>query len=617
MAVHHDESITDPFLALLPERTTKFPRGPFDVCPKFAISEGKIEKGYAALAGFIHGAIKNGLKTIAVDGYQGALWSTFKCSLSSELEKLQVKAGFISIDTCYASSEEIETRIKPFLGGDDPLFGTHFPLGMETFFDAVKLAQLRIALANSRAGIAGDVSIVYGPGSSLIELYDQLWYVDVPKDYLQENFRNELTNNIGSDTKVSFGEFYKRAYFVEWPALNRMKKRLLPELDLFIDLQDHENPTALEGAAFRKALLEVSETPFRIRPWFYPGPWGGKFMQGHMGLDPEAPNFAWSFEMIVPENGIIMETDGTALECSFDCIMFLYNQRVLGKEASQQFKYEWPVRFDYLDTIDGGNLSVQVHPRPDYIRKEFGETYTQDETYYIVAAKPDSQVYIGLTENCDPAEFRHALEESIRTGEEMEVDKYVNKESSKPHDLFLIPNGTVHCSGEGNLVLEISATPYIFTFKIYDYLRRDLEGNLRPINIERAFENIRFERRKSWVQQNLLAKRTLLAKGDGWEEYMLYDAPYTFYTIKSVEFDSKFETDTKGIAISTNLVQGEGVEILSENGKVTGLSYLETMIIPAATGKIQVTNKGKTRCRMLIVSVRPGTGVTEPVNDPR
>ena len=617
MNKQHDETISDPFLALLPERVTKFPRGPFDVFPKFNISVGKIENGYDHLASLIKNGIDSGIKTIAVDGFQGARWDVFDERLRTELERLKIPFMFIPISAAYASAEVIAERISPFLGGDDPLFGVHYPLGFEIFFDAIKLSDLRISLANKRAGTSGEITIVYGPGSSLVELYDQLWYVDVPKDYLQENFRNGQTNNIGTDAKVSFGEFYKRAYFVEWPALNRLKRTLLPSLDLFIDLQDSEAPSFIEGEAFRKALLEISETPFRIRPWFYPGPWGGKFMQGHMGLDPEAPNFAWSFEMIVPENGIIMERDGTALECSFDCIMFLYNNRVLGKEASRQFKYEWPIRFDYLDTIDGGNLSVQVHPRPDYIRKNFGETYTQDETYYIVAAKPDSNVYIGLTEDCEPAEFRKALEDSIVTGKEMDVDKFVNKEPSKPHDLFLIPNGTVHCSGEGNLVLEISATPYIFTFKIYDYLRRDLEGNLRPINIERAFENIRFERRKNWVQQNLLAKKTLINKSDDWEEYVLYDAPYTFYTIKSVEFDERFETNTNGIAISTNLVQGEGVEILSENGKVTGLSYLETMIIPAATGKITVTNKGKTRCKMLIVSVRPGTGVTEPVNEPR
>ncbi len=129
-------------------------------------------------------------------------------------------------------------------------------------------------------------------------------------------------------------------------------------------------------------------------------------MQGHMGLDPSQPNFAWSFEMIVPENGIILEKEKKRLEFSFDFLMYQENKKVLGKKLAKQFKYEWPIRLDYLDTIDGGNLSTQVHPRPNYIREMFGETYTQDETYYIVASKPDAHVYLGLTKNCNPNEFK-------------------------------------------------------------------------------------------------------------------------------------------------------------------------------------------------------------------
>jgi len=332
---------------------------------------------------------------------------------------------------------------------------------------------------------------------------------------------------------------------VDWPALNRQKQRLLPDIDLLIDSKDCSNPSYISGNDFKTALYEVSGNPFRVRPWFYPGPWGGKYMQGHMGLDPKLPNIAWSFEEIVPENGIVLGRESKELEFSFDWLMFKENKRVLG-EAAGVFRYEWPIRFDYLDTIDGGNLSVQVHPRPNFIRKNFGETYTQDETYYIVNSKGESRVYLGLTESCDPVEFKTALLESAEKRTKLDLDRYVNSESSKPHDLFLIPNGTVHCSGSGNMVLEISATPYIFTFKIYDYLRKDLEGNLRSMNVERAFENIRLERRENWVKDNLLAKPELFNEGNGWKDYILYDKPFSFYNIHRIEFADYAEYDTEG-----------------------------------------------------------------------
>ena len=608
--------IEDPFIALLPERMSKFPRGPFDTCPKFTISEGVIEKGYAVLADNISAEILLGLRVLVIDGYQGTNWEEFISGLNEVLEDQKIIPEYINIKNAYASEEEIQNKISPFLGGDDPIFGIHFPLGMEYLFDAKKLSELRIK-ASIKRGVAGkDLTIIYGPAASLIELYDKLWYIDVPKDYIQERARNGELTNLGSSQAASFGNYYKRSYFIEWPALNRLKKQILPFLDRFIDLQDPEEPTSIKGQDFRKALQDISNTPFRLRPWFYPGPWGGKFMQGHMGLDPEAPNFAWSFEMIVPENGVIIERNNVALEFSFDCLMYLHNKNILGETAANQFKYEWPIRFDYLDTIDGGNLSVQVHPRPDYIRKEFGETYTQDETYYICTAKPGSKVYLGLTEECDSAEFKKALEDSIKLGKEVDVEKFVNSEPSKPHDLFLIPNGTVHCSGEGNLVLEISATPYIFTFKIYDYLRRDLEGNLRPINVHRGFENIRFERRKKWVQENLLAKPRIIKSGNGWQEVVLYDAPFTFYNVHRIEFENEYIMNTNGIAYSTNLVQGRQVEIYSQNGKITRLSYLETMLIPAASGEIKIVNKGKGPCKMVLVYVKPEIGINVPLNDP-
>jgi mannose-6-phosphate isomerase class I len=611
-----DKIVADPFLALLPERMKSFPRGPFDTFPAFKLSKGKITKDYKELASSIKSKIPNGLRVLIVDGYHGVKWNDFYLNLSSALNGIEVYPEWMSMSECFLPAAEINKRIEPFLGGDDPIFGIHYPMGADIFFDPKLIADFRIKASVQRGNKSGSLLIIYGTGSGLLELWDELWYIDLPKDLIQEYARNGEVTNLGTDEKYSFNTFYKRSYFVEWPALNRLKKQLLPAIDYLIDLQDNTNPSFISGEDFRYALHELSETPFRLRPWFYPGPWGGKFMQGHMGLDPDQPNFAWSFEMIVPENGVILESDNERLEFSFDWLMYQENKKVLGENAAKQFKYEWPIRLDYLDTIDGGNLSTQVHPRPDYIRNNFGETYTQDETYYIVTAKPGAQVYIGLTEDCDPAEFKKELEKSVEEGTEVDVDKFINKEPSQPHDLFCIPNGTVHCSGEGNLVLEISATPYIFTFKIYDYLRRDLEGKLRPINVQRGFENIRFERKSEWVKNNLVAKPVLIKEGKGWKEYELYNKPFTFYNINRVEFDNNFETDTEGKAFAVNLVEGEYVEIISENGRSSKLSFLESMLIPAASGKLQIVNKGSRPCKLVMVYIKSGIGITEPLNDP-
>ncbi|MEJ2195380.1 MAG: class I mannose-6-phosphate isomerase [Ignavibacteriaceae bacterium] len=606
----------NPNLNLLPQSMNVYPKGAYNCFPAFTPSNGTIKSGFDNLAREIIDKMKNGLRVLMIDGYHGVDWNYFYNELNKSLINNGINAEWISMNDCIADEKTIYNSIKPFLGGDDRIFGSHFPLGPEVFFDYKKLSDKRIEAAVRRGTEAKLLTIFYGLGAGLLELWDELFYIDIPKDVIQNKFREGNLKNIGITHNVEFEEFYKRSYFVEWPALSRCKQRLLPLIDCFIDGSSFETLTFMNGLDIRSALHEISESPFRVRPWFFPGPWGGKFMQGHMALNPDEPNYAWSFELIVPENGICFEKGGNRLECTFDMLMFQENERTLGEEESKQFKYEWPIRLDYLDTIDGGNLSTQVHPRQNYIQKEFGETYTQDETYYVTVAKPDAKVFIGLTEDCDPEEFHKVFVESRLKSKEVDIEKYVNCELSKPHDLFLIPNGTVHCSGKGNLVLEISATPYIFTFKIYDYLRRDLEGNLRPINIERGFDNIRFERRKNWVKENLIAKPVLITKGSDWKEESLYDKPYTFYNINRVEFEREYEFDTKDKSYTINLVEGERITLESQNGRVANLSFLETMIIPAATGKVKFINKSNGPCKFVKVYVKEGIGKTVPLNDP-
>jgi mannose-6-phosphate isomerase class I len=260
----------------------------------------------------------------------------------------------------------------------------------------------------------------------------------------------------------------------------------------------------------------------------------------------------------VPENGLLFESSGLLLEVSFDCLMYHNHPEVLGDSAAR-FGYEFPIRFDFLDTVDGQNLSVQVHPRPDYIRKHFGETFTQDETYYILDCEPNSRVYLGFKEDIDPDVFCAELERSFNESTPIDADKFVNSEPANKHDLFLIPHGTIHCSGKGVLVLEISATPYIFTFKMYDWMRLDLDGKPRPINIDRAFANLNFSRQGPRVEDELISKPAVIAQGDDWQLVHLPTHADHFYDVHRFEFDSNIEAETGDSCHVMSLVEGTSV----------------------------------------------------------
>lgn len=610
-----DRGALTPFTAPLPDDASAYPKGYYDTLPAFTLAEKEIDKGYGGLAARIAAKIPVGLRVLVIDGFPGVAWDSFLAHLQAELLRREIRAELLRFDAALADPAAREATLRPFLGGEDRLFGKHWPFGPEIFFDPLRVEELRITASLGRAENAGRLTIIAGSGASLVELWDELWYIDLPKDLIQDKFRAGAAGNVGVHA-ADCEAFYKRCYFVEWPAFSRLKRSLLPRLDIFIDGQDEDDPSWMTGGGFCAALEEISRSPFRVRPWFYPGPWGGQFMKGHMNLDPGKPNYAWSFEMIVPENGIVFRSGSRFLECSFDFLMFAHNRSLLGPRAAAQFIHEWPIRFDYLDTIDGGNLSVQVHPRPDYIKKEFGETYTQDECYYIVNAQPGARVYLGLQEHADLEEFKQALLHSQATGEELDVEAWIHSEPSGPHDLFFIPNGTVHCSGRGNLVLEISATPYIFTMKLYDYLRRDLEGRLRPINLERGFANIRPERRGKWVSRNLVARPKLIEESAESRLYELYNHPWTFYVILRAEFAARYTLLTEGRGFAVNLVEGERVEVHSANGRVTSLAYLETMLIPAAAEAVTFVNRGDRPCRLVLVYVKPEAGLSLPVNEP-
>ncbi len=386
-------------------------------------------------------------------------------------------------------------------------------------------------------------------------------------------------------------KMYKQFYFVDWVVLNKHKADLLSKLDLYVDTQNPETPSFIKATDLRTALKQMSETAFRVRPWFEPGVWGGSWIKENIpSLAQEVPNYAWSFELITPENGLLLESDQNLLECSFDLLMYQNYQAVLG-HAAKRFKHDFPIRFNFLDTFAGGNLSVQCHPRPEFIKEHFGESFTQDETYYILDAKEDATVYLGFKEGVTPETFQAALEHSANTATTLDIEQFVNKLSSKKHDLFLIPNGTLHSSGVNNLVLEISATPYIFTFKLYDWMRLGLDGKPRPLNIKRGMQNLYFERQGQRVLDEHISKPALLESGDDWQLMHLPTHKEHFYDVHRLDFASSVEVNTNHSVHVLSLVEGQSVRLETQSGFTQSYNYAETFVVPAAAQNYKLINQ--------------------------
>ena len=576
---------------LLPKHREPTARGEYDMYPAYPLVDGQIDHGFVELASNLIGHSQ-----IVIDGYVGVLWDQFRAHLDQALQSRGTRAEWISVAQALRPTEEIEALVEPFLGGDDPIFGKRFTGTLTDFFNIQSLP----AKTDPR-----EMTIYYGTGAALVTEDAYLVYVDVPKNEIQYRARAGSIHNLGATEAADPGRMYKRFYFVDWVVLNAHKATLLPNVDLYVDEQDAEIPAMITGAALRQALNEMGHSYCRVRPWFEPGPWGGQWMKERiLQLAQDVPNYAWSFEMIAPEQGIVLESSGNLLEISFDLLMAQDARAILGDHA-ERFGQQFPIRFDFLDTVGGGNLSVQCHPRPSYIRHHFGEDFTQDETYYILDAHPGAKVYLGFQESIDPDEFRSALENSFQHGTPVEIDRFVKALPSENHCLFLIPSGTIHCSGTDNLVLEISATPYIFTFKMYDWLRLDLQGKPRPLNIQRAFDNLYFERRGEMVERELMSQPTLLKTGEDWQIHHLPTHPSHFYDVHRMEFGTSIQVHTGGSPHLLMLVEGTSVRLETCNGKSQRFNYAETFLIPAAAECYRLINESTTPAKVVKAFLKP------------
>lgn len=564
----------------------------YDIYPTFPLKRGSINSGYSGLANEI-----SCNKVVVLDGYIGVDWDEVSNTLSYKLQKIGLTVNLVNINDYLKDEEEIISIVKPYLGEDDSIFGYRTNLDLSNYFDQERLEIIQI-------NEDFDITLIYGTGASLCNIEGFLVYFDLPKNELQYRMRSHKISNLGLSGHKAPKEAYKHFYFVDWVVLNKAKKRLLPDIQIIVDQQRPNQPTWTSGEAMRATLNAMSHSYFRVRPWFEPGVWGGQWMKNKFqGLANNVPNYAWSFEMIVPENGILLEKNGYILEISFDMLMFQESNNVLGK-AAKKFKDEFPIRFDFLDTFEGGNLSVQCHPTTEYIQKEFGENFTQDETYYILDSGPEAQVYLGFQEDIEPEEFKAALETCFTSKKELDVEKYIQKFPAKKHDLFLIPNGTVHCSGSDNMVLEISATPYIFTFKMYDWQRLDLDGKPRPLNIEHAFNNLDFSRKGKIVEETLISKPYLAAVGTNWKKIHLPTHPDHFYSIYRYEFKHEVEIETNDQCHILMLVEGQSVELNLADGTSQPFKYAETFAIPAATRKYTLVNTSKNTAKIILSHVK-------------
>lgn len=547
-------------------------------------------QGYGNIVGEVlraAGGLKGERTIIAVDFYPGVRIEEIRENI---VDKLQGDLVIFTDEDIFETNEYITDKIAEYMT-DDRVFGIMCHLNFKNFINADKLNEVSRKISQAKGRI-----VVYGVAACLLVKPDIHIYADMARWEIQQRYRSgEISNwkhdNFKDDALVK----YKRGFFFEWRIADRYKKERMDSFNYVLDTNLRNNPKMITGEAYIQGLRQAAGQPFRVVPFFDPGVWGGQWMKDTCDLERDTENYAWCFDCVPEENSLLLKVGEIIAEIPSIDLVFKYPRELLGDKVHARFGTEFPIRFDFLDTMGGQNLSLQVHPLTEYIQEKFGMNYTQDESYYLLDAKEDGCVYLGVRADTSKEEFFSDLEKAQQGIMDFPAEKHVNKFKAKKHDHFLIPAGTAHCSGDNTMVLEISSTPFIFTFKLWDWGRLGLDGKPRPIYLEHGKAVLQFDRNTEWVQKNLINKIETLAEGDGWKEERTGLHEREFIETRRHWFSSAVNHDTNGGVNVINLVEGGEAVVESADGRFEPFKvhYAETFIIPASVGKYTIRPCGE------------------------
>lgn len=556
----------------------------YDRFPSTKIS-GTVIQGWENICSLLEEHLK-AYPALAVDFYTGV----YEEEVINELHRLS-PALFIDTRDLMKPESEIKAMTARFMT-DDVLFGYVTNITLNDYFDQDKLKKAREeVIADKRKSSGCGKRSRHGSSCEAV-----LVYADMTRWEIQQRFRRHEVKALGIDNrKDAVSLQYKRGYFNDWRVCDKYKESLFDKVDFWLDTHIATEPKMIDQTTFFKGIEETVHSPFRVVPFFDPAPWGGQWMKEVCDLDPEKENYGWCFDCVPEENSLYFEVNGVRFELPSVDLVLLKTRELLGEPVEARFGKDFPIRFDFLDTVGGGNLSVQVHPTTQFIRENFGMYYTQDESYYLLDAKEGATVYLGLKTGIDKNEMIEDLRKAQKGEIVFNTEKYVNKLPAKKHDHYLIPGGTVHCSGSEALVLEISSTPNLFTFKLWDWQRLGLDGKPRPINVERGKEVIDWKRDTEYVKQHLANHLTKISEGDGWREERTGLHPNEFIETRRHWFTKPVTHHTNNSVNVLNLIEGEEAIIESPNGafKPFVVHYAETFIIPANVNEYIISPYGK------------------------
>ena len=576
------------------------------------------------VAGIADKAKKEGV-IVAFDGYTTASWAQTVSLIARECAILGFEFEDIDFDEAtLKSGKEIDDIIDPLLIWDtkiDPtlLYGKVYHGGYIGLIDREKAKAFSASLLWKKA--PGKIVVVWGYGSLIKEfrdMYDVKCFFDITPMNSMLRIRAGKYANLGKKHTGIINRTIRRCYYCDFENAVQLRKELFGTgaIDWYFLDNDPDKLQMMPFSSFADICAQLVKYPFRAKPCYLEGVWGGSYMKERRNLPKEMRNAAWVFDFIPMEVSVLVEAGEEKLDINYCSFVHKEGINLMGADCVKKYKGYFPIRFNWDDSYHStGNMSIQCHSGGKFNVENYNEFGRQDESYYVVITGHEAKTFIGFRDDADIPQFFKEIEAADTRHDPCDYMKYVSYEESVPGLQVMLPAGTIHSSGRNQVILEIgSLTIGSYTYKMYDYLRLDFDGKQRPIHTHLGELNVRQDRRYSVIHdpkspEYIVQKPRLDCEGEGWKEFILGENPQMYISLRRLEFDEKCEQDTKGEKFHVlTLVDGDHIRIRSVEHpeRYFDLDFMEIACVPASMGKYVIENLGKEPIRVHKTCLRDG-----------
>lgn len=287
--------------------------------------------------------------------------------------------------------------------------------------------------------------------------------------------------------------------------------------------------------------------------------WGGSSIANFKNIESDQTlvGESWELSAVHGNESVVKGGDDDGLTLSQ--LVERHKGALVGEKVYEKFGKCFPLLIKLIDADQ--DLSLQVHPN-DKLAQERHGCFGKTEAWYIIDHKPGAKILSGMKMQSSPEDYTRR----VKDGTILDV---VAQHDSHVGDVYFLPAGRIHGIGAGNLIAEIQQTSDI-TYRVYDYDRRDANGNTRELHVEQARDAIDYTVYPSYVQP---------PHGDKPGLTRLVDCPY--FTMSGLMLDGEDAIDMPESFLVVMCVKGEAV-VTDNNGNVTPIHQGETVLVPAS-----------------------------------